>query len=64
VKKIELEAERLEQDRLENQAQTLGKPAPRETAAHANLAAYEAHLGGLPKAPRDAVLAAFLARPG
>lgn len=64
VKKIELEAERLEQGRLEKEASTLGKPAHRETAARANLAAYEAHLGGLPQAPRDAVLAGFLARPG
>ena len=61
VKKIELEAERLEQGRLEKEAQTLGKPAPRETAARANLAAYEAHLGGLPAGPRDLILKAFSA---
>ena len=64
VKKIELEAERLEQGRLENQAQTLGKPSPRETAARANRAAYEAHLGGLPAAPRDLILKAFSASLG
>jgi len=59
VKKIELEAERLEQGRLENEAPSLGKPAPREAAARANLAAYEAHLGGLPAGPRDLILKAF-----
>jgi uncharacterized protein (TIGR02444 family) len=61
VKKIELEAERLEQGRLENQAQTLGKPAARAAAARANLAAYADHLGSLPAAPRDVVLTAFSA---
>jgi uncharacterized protein (TIGR02444 family) len=63
VKKIELEAERLEQGRLENEALTLGKPAPREAAARANLAAYEAHLGSLPAGPRDLILKAFSAPP-
>ena len=63
VKKIELEAERLEQGRLEKEAPTLGKPAPVEAAARANLEAYEGHLGAFPKAPRDVVLKAFLARP-
>ena len=59
VKKIELEAERLEQGRLENAAPTLGKPASRNEAAHANLAAYEAYLGRLPDAPKSFILKAF-----
>jgi uncharacterized protein (TIGR02444 family) len=59
VKKIELEAERLEQGRLENAAPTLGKSAPRSEAARANLAAYEAHLGPLPEAPKAIILKAF-----
>ncbi len=64
VKKIELEAERLEQGRLESEAPSLGKPASRDAAARANLAAYEAHLGGLPAGPRDLILKAFSASPG
>ena len=59
VKKIELEAERLEQGRLENAASTLGKPAPRSEAARANLAAYQAYLGSLPEAPKAIILKAF-----
>ena len=59
VKKIELEAERLEQGRLEKAASNLGKPADRFLAARANLAAYETYLGRLPKAPKEAILAAF-----
>jgi uncharacterized protein (TIGR02444 family) len=59
VKKIELEAERLEQGRLEGAAAGLGKPADRLAASRANLAAYEAHLGGLPEGPRNVILAAF-----
>jgi len=59
VKKVELEAERVEQGRLENLAVDLGKPADRLAAARANLAVYEAHLGPLPEAPKEAVLAAF-----
>ena len=59
VKKIELEAERLEQGRLENAAPTLGKPAPRSDAARANLAAYEAYLGRFPDAPKALILKAF-----
>lgn len=59
VKKIELEAERLEQARLENTASSLGKPAPRGEAAQANLAAYEAYLGPLPQAPKALILKAF-----
>jgi len=62
VKKVELEAERLEQGRLENQAQKLGKPGARADAARTNLAAYAEHLGGLPAGPRDVVLAAFSAQ--
>jgi uncharacterized protein (TIGR02444 family) len=60
VKKIELEAERLEQGRLEKTASSLGKPGVRNEAASANLAAYEAHLGALPDAPKALVLKAFL----
>lgn len=59
VKKIELEAERLEQGRLENAAPSLGKPAPRSEAARINLAAYEAYLGRLPEAPKSFILKAF-----
>ena len=59
VKKIELEAERLEQGRLENAAPILGKPAPRNDAARANLAAYEAYLGRFPDAPKALILKAF-----
>ena len=59
VKKIELEAERLEQGRLENAAPILGKPAPRNEAVRANLAAYEAYLGPLPEAPKAIILKAF-----
>jgi len=62
VKKIELEAERLEQARLENAAPNLGKPAARSDAASANLAAYEAHLGGLPDGPKALILKAFSAQ--
>jgi len=62
VKKVELEAERLEQGRLENQAEKLGKPAARADAARTNLAAYAEHLGGLPAGPRGVVLAAFSAQ--
>jgi uncharacterized protein (TIGR02444 family) len=59
VKKLELEAERLEQGRLEKAASNLGKPTDRLAAAPANLAAYEAHLGSLSKAPKEVILAAF-----
>jgi uncharacterized protein (TIGR02444 family) len=62
VKKIELEAERLEQAQLENSASGLGKPAVRSEAARANLAAYEAHLGRLPEAPKALILNAFYAQ--
>lgn len=63
VKKIELEAERLEQGRLENTASSLGKPAPRSEAARVNLAAYEAYLGPLPEAPKALILKAFSDQP-
>jgi uncharacterized protein (TIGR02444 family) len=59
VKKIELEAERLEQGRLEKAAPTLGKPTPRDEAARANLAAYEAYLGPFPEDPKALILKAF-----
>jgi uncharacterized protein (TIGR02444 family) len=61
VKKVELEAERLEQGRLENHTLSLGKPAARAAAARTNLDAYAAYLGHLPAGPRDLVLAAFSA---
>lgn len=61
VKKIELEAERMEQGRLEKAALNLGTPAARDAAARANLAAYADHLGGLPERPLAIVLAAFAA---
>ena len=61
VKKIELEAERLEQRRLETHASQLGKPAGREAAARTNLAAYADYLGGLPEGPKNTVLSAFSA---
>jgi len=41
----------------------LGKPAARSDAASANLAAYEAHLGGLPDGPKALILKAFSAQP-
>ena len=60
VKKIELEAERIEQQRLEVLASGLGAPAARAEAARANLDAYAAHLGGLLAKPKGVVLQAFL----
>jgi uncharacterized protein (TIGR02444 family) len=61
VKKVELEAERLEQARLESELAAIGEAAPREVAAKANLLAYSAHLGRLPEAPTSVLLQAFLA---
>jgi uncharacterized protein (TIGR02444 family) len=61
VKKVELEAERLEQARLESELSAIGNAAPREIAAKANLLAYSAHLGRLPEAPKAVLLKAFLA---
>jgi len=62
VKRIELEAERLQQEALFAMFPTanIGTPAPREQAARANLAAYAQYLGGLLQAPLDVVLRAFL----
>jgi uncharacterized protein (TIGR02444 family) len=62
VKRVELEAERIEQEWLEKNvpAPTLGTPsASRVAAAHANLAAYGALLNRLPDAPVAALLAAY-----
>lgn len=61
VKKVELEAERLEQARLESELAAIGEAAPREEAAKANLLAYSAHLGRLPEGPKTVLLQAFLA---
>jgi uncharacterized protein (TIGR02444 family) len=63
VKRIELEAERLQQEALFAMfpSANIGTPAPREIAARANLAAYAQHLGNVPQAPLDTVLQAFLA---
>jgi uncharacterized protein (TIGR02444 family) len=61
VKKVELEAERLEQARLESELSALGEAAPRDEAAKANLLAYSAHLGCLPEGPKSVLLQAFLA---
>lgn len=62
VKKVELEAERLEQGWLEKAVSYLGKPSPREEAARTNLAAYEAYVGHLPKGPKETVLRIFSTR--
>jgi|SRR6185295_5471847 len=60
VKRIELEAERLEQSRLERDAAVVGVAASsRATAAQSNLAAYAAHLGSMPATPTKIVLDAF-----
>jgi uncharacterized protein (TIGR02444 family) len=61
VKKVELEAERLEQARLESELSATGQPAPRDEAAKVNLLAYSAHLGRLPEAPKAVLVLAFLA---
>jgi uncharacterized protein (TIGR02444 family) len=63
VKRIELESERLQQEALfaKFPAASVGVAASREDAARANLAAYAQYLGGVPQAPLDAVLQAFLA---
>ena len=63
VKRIELEAEHLEQLGLERlaPASALGTPAtPRAAAARANLAAYGAFLNGLPDAPVETLLTAYV----
>lgn len=62
VKRVELAAERLQQETMERllPAAVLGVPASREEAARANLAHYAARLGGLPAAPLAVILDAFL----
>ena len=62
VKRIELDAEHIEQDLLEQQApaSSLGKlVASRSAAAHSNLAAYGEFLQALPDAPIKTLLEAF-----
>jgi len=60
VKRVELEAERLEQSRLERDGAALGTAASsRDAAAKANLAAYAAHLGSFPATPAKIILDAF-----
>lgn len=62
LKKLELEAERLEQALLETYASAFVTTAPPEDAARGNLMAYSAYLGGLPEGPLGAVISAFSAR--
>ena len=62
VKRIELEAERMQQETLErmNPGDATGLPtASRASAARTNLAAYAAHLGGLPDELLAPLLQAF-----
>ncbi len=62
VKRIELDAERIEQEWLEHHAPvtSLGRPAPSQTAAaRANLAAYGAHLKELPATAVETLLAEY-----
>lgn len=62
VKRIELEAERIEQHTLEQlvPASGIGKPASsRATAARENLTAYGKLLGGLPAGPVETLLEIF-----
>jgi len=65
VKRIELEAERIEQHTLERHAagMTFRCAASRTAAADANLAAYGAYLGGLPEEARKIVFEAFTNAP-
>jgi uncharacterized protein (TIGR02444 family) len=65
VKKLELEAERLQQMALEREGQTLRLEtvATREEAAQRNLNAYSAILGGLAENPLKTVLKAFTLLP-
>jgi len=61
IKKVELEAERLQQVALESKMATM-RPAACETrseAARGNLLAYAAMLGGFPDNPLEFVLQAF-----
>jgi len=62
VKRIELEAERLQQEALFVMfpAASIGVAAPRAQAARANLAAYAQYLGSVPQAPLDVVLQAVI----
>ncbi|MEO7727981.1 MAG: TIGR02444 family protein [Burkholderiales bacterium] len=61
VKRIELDAERVEQETLERLAPpaSLGVTSAQDAAARANLAAYGAFLSGLPAAPVGVLLEAF-----
>jgi uncharacterized protein (TIGR02444 family) len=62
VKRIELDAERIEQEWLELHAppSSLGAPSTSRTgAARANLAAYHTLLGGLPDAAVETLLASY-----
>jgi len=62
VKRIELEAERIQQETLEqtNSPSAAGNPASsRAGAARTNLAAFAAHLGGLPEELLAPLLQAF-----
>lgn len=64
VKRVELEAERIEQQTLERlvPAATLGIPtSSRDTAARANITAYGAFLNGLPGTAVDTLLEIFVA---
>jgi uncharacterized protein (TIGR02444 family) len=65
VKRVELEAERIEQHTLERETaeMTFKTAASRTAAADANLAAYGAYLGGLPEQPRKIVFEAFTNAP-
>jgi hypothetical protein len=65
VKRIELEAERIEQHTLEREAAEMifKTAASRTAAADANLAAYGAYLGGLPDQARKIVFEAFTNAP-
>jgi uncharacterized protein (TIGR02444 family) len=65
IKKVELEAERLEQAVLEREAARLrlARAQTREEAAEANLSAYGAFLGGLPDNLLKIVLRTFTISP-
>jgi uncharacterized protein (TIGR02444 family) len=65
VKRIELEAERVEQHILEREAaeMTFKTAASTAAAAEANLAAYGTYLGGLPAEVRKIVFEAFTNAP-
>ncbi len=65
IKRVELEAERIEQYWLEREAgaMTFAIAASRAAAAEGNLGAYGAYLGRLPPAPLKIVLDAFTNTP-